>query len=151
MQSLQAQENLVHGFVERVSDGDTLRIRTAEGTVVVRLAGIDAPEKRQPFGRAASRDLAEICLGKQADADARKKDRYGRTVARLRCEGADPSSALLSEGLAWHYVKYAREQPQTEREADASAEIAAREKRLGLWAGAEAIPPWEFRKSAKRN
>lgn len=142
---------MVHGIAERVSDGDPLRIRTAEGTLVLRLAAIDAPEKRQHFGRAASRYFAEICPDNQADADVQKKARYGRTVARLRCEGVDTSSALLSEGLTWHYVKYAREQPQTTREADASAEIATKEKRLGMWAGAIAIPPWEFRKLAKRN
>lgn len=69
-------------------DGGTLRIKQADGTrATIRLAGIDAPEKAQPFGRAAGRRLAAICLGKRVGADARKIDRYGRTVARIRCDG----------------------------------------------------------------
>lgn len=64
---------MVHGIAERVSDGDTFKIRTAVGTVVLRLAAIEAPKARQPFGRAASRYFAKICLGNQADSDVRKE------------------------------------------------------------------------------
>ena len=46
------------GRVVRILDGDTVEIRTDTATPRIRLAGIDAPEKRQAFGDAAKRELA---------------------------------------------------------------------------------------------
>jgi hypothetical protein len=54
----------VEGFVQKVSDGDTVTLITRDGTKLrVRLYGIDAPEMRhekkpgQPFGETAKRAL----------------------------------------------------------------------------------------------
>lgn len=138
------------GIVERVKDGDTVRIRLPDGgRADLRLAGIDAPEKDQPFGRAAGRRLAALCLGRAADADRRDTDRYGRAVGRLLCEGADVGRVLISEGLAWHFVRYAKSQPAEERSGDSAAEAQAREESRGLWSDPDPAPPWEWRKSIR--
>jgi endonuclease YncB( thermonuclease family) len=57
--------------------------------------------------------------------------------------------ALLTMGLAWHYKKYATEQPEVEREQYSFAETEARGKRVGLWRDAEPVPPWEWRHREK--
>jgi endonuclease YncB( thermonuclease family) len=138
------------GTAERISDGDTMRIRSADGTrTTIRLAGIDAPEKDQPFGRASGRRLSAICLGKPVEAEVRATDRYGRTVARVRCDGEDVARTLLGDGLAWHYLKYARTQPADEARGDSEAEASARAEKRGLWADQEPVAPWTHRKERK--
>lgn len=138
------------GTAERITDGDTMRIRSADRTTTtIRLAGIDAPEKKQPYGRAAGRRFAALCLGKSVEADFRATDRYGRTVARVRCDGNDAGRTLIAEGLAWHYARYAKTQPREEARADAAAEAAARVSKLGLWDDPEPQAPWDFRKASR--
>jgi endonuclease YncB( thermonuclease family) len=134
------------GQVVRVLDGDTVEIRTDTATPRIRLAGIDAPEKRQAFGDAARQSLAGLCFGKTAEFHPRKTDKYGRTVATVECDGADAGLAMIRAGFAWHYKTYAKEQPQAERKAYANAEDEARAAGRGLWRDAEPIPPWEWRR-----
>lgn len=53
------------GKVVGVTDGDTIKILTPERhQVKVRLYGIDAPEKKQPYGTAAKRYLSDLIAGK---------------------------------------------------------------------------------------
>jgi endonuclease YncB( thermonuclease family) len=59
----------------------------------VRLADIDAPERRQqPYGTRSGQSLAELCHRKQASVHAREKDRYGRTVGYVICDGTDANA-----------------------------------------------------------
>jgi hypothetical protein len=52
----------------------------------------------------------------------------------------DVSESLVRNGLAWQYP----DGPQDPRITD--AERAARASRAGLWADAEPIPPWRWRR-----
>ena len=45
------------GQVIGVADGDTLDVRLESGMLRVRLHGVDAPERDQPWGKAAKRAL----------------------------------------------------------------------------------------------
>lgn len=137
---------MVSGVAERISDGDTLRLHEKDGQLrVIRLAGIDAPEKGQDFGHRASRRLAYLCLGKKVDADIRTKDKYGRTVARVRCDGQDVAHQLLLEGLAWHYKRFANTQPSQEALEDTHTQLEAQRKQIGLWSQTDPTPPWVWR------
>jgi endonuclease YncB( thermonuclease family) len=85
-------------FVIGIADGDTLTARCeAAGpgrtaNLVVRLAGIDAPEKRQPLGHRSQQHLAALCFQKRAEMHALDTDRYGRTVGAQRLGlWADPA------------------------------------------------------------
>lgn len=134
------------GRVVRVLDGDTVEIRTDTATPRIRLAGIDAPEKRQAFGESAKRELSRLCFDRVAYFQPRKTDRYGRTVATVECDGADAGLSMIRAGFAWHYKTYAKEQPQAERTAYANAEEEARSAGRGLWRDASPVPPWEWRR-----
>ena len=58
----------------------------------MRLAEIDAPEKVQPFGQRSRQQLADLCFNQEANIRETARDRFGRTVARVRCQGLDASA-----------------------------------------------------------
>ena len=128
-------------MVVGISDGDTLQARCAQQTLKVRLAEIDAPEKTQPFGFRSKTHLSDLCFKAQAEIRPQKIDRYGRTVARVRCNGVDASSEQTHAGMAWAYRKYLTDQNLLLVEADAKT------AKRGLWVDAAPVPPWEWRRS----
>jgi endonuclease YncB( thermonuclease family) len=80
------------GRVVHVVDGDTLDVLTGEKRVRVRLSEIDAPESRQGFGHRSRQSLIQVCGGEIAALDISGKDRNGRTIARVVCNGTDASA-----------------------------------------------------------
>ncbi|MBO9679535.1 MAG: thermonuclease family protein [Acidovorax sp.] len=148
-----------------ISDGDTLSARcpTEDAAhpylqVKVRLAGIDAPEKAQPYGARAKQALSDLTYLKQARLDCVKQDRYRRSVCNVWVAPAsapdgpqtlDAGLTMVTVGMAWWYRAYAKEQTPQARGQYAFAETEAKAKRAGLWADPEPIPPWEWRKSKK--
>jgi len=141
-----AAAEALRGRVVGVADGDTITVLAA-GTrrERVRLAGIDAPESKQAYGAAAKRHLSALVYGAEVTVEYDKRDRYGRVVGRVLRDGTDAGLALLASGHAWHYRRYAHEQPAAERAAYASAEREARAGRRGLWADPAPVAPWDWR------
>lgn len=145
------------GKVVAVADGDTITVLRDKEQVKIRLAGIDAPEKKQAFGNVAKQRMSDMVFGKEVRVDDRKKDKYGRTIGRVwvasaECQASDcpkaldAGMALLTMGLAWHYKKYEKEQFEEERGQYSFAEIEARGRKAGLWSDVEPVPPWEWRR-----
>lgn len=145
-----AQADTLVGKVVSVLDGDTVTVLTdAHHPVEIRVAGIDAPERRQAFGQAAKKAMSDCAFDKRASVDWRKLDRYGRTVGKLMVEGVDCGLRQIELGLAWHYKAYEREQSLADRSAYAAAESDAKSAQRGLWIDAQPTPPWVFRHSAE--
>jgi endonuclease YncB( thermonuclease family) len=128
-----------------VSDGDTLIVKDGDTATTIRLAEIDAPERTQPYSQVSRRNLEALCRRATAvEITPVDTDRYGRTVAHVRCDGVHVNWRQVEDGLAWCFTKYLK-QPET----CLPLESAAREAKRGLWREANPQPPWEFR-SAKR-
>ena len=131
------------GEVVGVTDGDTITLVDREKRQVkVRLAGIDAPEKRQPFGQKSKASLSELAYRKTVTVITGKTDRYGRVVGKLLADGQDVNLEQVRRGMAWHYKAYEREQSAVDRVAYAAAEDVGQEpeKRLVVDArGAAAV------------
>lgn len=130
-------------LVVGISDGDTMTLRCESQTVKVRLAEIDAPEKRQPWGTRSRQALATLCFEQRAELRSEKLDRYGRTVGRVSCAGRDASLEHVEAGMAWAYRRYLTDG------AIARAEDGARSAGRGLWQDAAPVPPWEWRASQR--
>ncbi len=144
---LVAGAETITGQVVGVSDGDTLTVLEAGNQQIkIRLAGIDAPEKRQPFGSRAKDALSEMVFNKQVVVESSKGDRYGRKVGKVRQDGTDVNLEQVKKGMAWHYTAYAQEQTSADRETYANAEAEARAQRRGLWRERTPSAPWEFRR-----
>jgi endonuclease YncB( thermonuclease family) len=136
------------GRVVGVIDGDTIDVLMPGFQVVrVRLAGIDAPERGQAFGTAAKAALSELVVARQVVVQWKKRDRYERLVGKVTVSGADANLAMLSRGMAWHYVRFEAEQERADRAAYAQAEREARVQRRGLWGDPKQVAPWDYRKS----
>lgn len=137
-------EAFVFCLVVAISDGDTLKVRCQGAPMqVIRLAEVDAPEKRQPFGERSRQHLAELCHEKPAEVRSRGKDRYGRIVARVECDGQDASAVQARAGMAWAFTRYLTD--PTIKTAEGEAKALGR----GLWADQAPVAPWEWRKARR--
>lgn len=127
------------GKVVGVTDGDTIKILTSERQQVkVRLYGIDAPEKKQPYGADAKRFLSDLVAGKNVRIEERGKDRYKRTLGIVYLKDNDINEILVLNGYAWAFTKYSKIYESQERQA--------RNKGLGLWQDKNPIKPEIWRK-----
>lgn len=125
--------------VERVIDGDTLKLSTGER---IRLAGIDAPERdqicKQGFftvacGQQAWQRLADIvALDPNVTCSPQSHDRYNRTIAVCSNRGGDLGRRMVAQGLALAYRRYST--------MYVDEEDAARREGLGIWAGTFETP-----------
>jgi endonuclease YncB( thermonuclease family) len=132
----------LRGRVVGIADGDTLTLLTDQREQVrIRLAEIDTPERRQPYGDRARQALAALTFGRAVEVEVVDTDRYGRTVGRVRAGAEDVNAELVRRGAAWVYRRYSRDPSLLRLEDDARA------ARRGLWAlpAAERVPPWEWR------
>lgn len=131
------------GTVVRVSDGDTVWLRTAEAArrpVRLRLDGLDAPERCQPGGPQARAALASRVLGRSVIVETRARDAYGRTIGQLRSDGADVGAWLVGQGHAWSHRFRGRPGPYD------ALEQQARAARRGVFADPAALEPRQFRR-----
>lgn len=159
MLSVSANAAQLFGKVIAVSDGDTLTLLDdTRSQHKVRLAGIDAPERRQPYGERAQQHLSTLAHGKHVLVAWHKRDRYGRLIGRVLaadCPRADCGYSVdvgleqIRAGLAWHYKQYQDEQVPEDRVRYAALERQARISRAGLWQEAAPVPPWDFRQGLR--
>lgn len=137
----------LQGRVVGVVDGDTVDVLVAEhDSYRIRLAGIDAPERAQPFGKVAKQAMSDLVMGRDVRVEYEKRDRYGRIVGVVMVGRTDAGLGLIQQGLAWHYKRYANEQTPQQRLDYDEAEISARAIRVGLWDAPNPMPPWAWRR-----
>ena len=128
----------------RIIDGDTfIAVDAKNNETKVRMAGIDAPETKQVYGKEATEYLTSLLHDtftlKQWDVD-----RYDRQIVTVLVDGTDINQLMVANGYAWAYdskngPSYAEDQAE------------AREERRGLWNEKSTLPPWYFRKISGHN
>lgn len=133
--------------VVSISNGDTFTaIDAQQRQVKIRLRGLDAPEKAQPFGQAARKSLGELLDGKIVRVDVAEvdRDRFDRIVARVWVDNVEVNRQQLARGMAWTTTEF---HPASN---DYNKEVAhAQREGAGLWADPAPVPPWEWRKAEK--
>lgn len=131
------------GQVVAILDGDTIDVLVDQRPVRVRMAQIDAPEKRQAFGTRSRQMLAGLVFQKTVRVAGAGHDRYGRVIGTIYVGNLNVNSQMVREGMAWVYRQYARDKTLFELEDQAKL------RNLGLWADPDPIAPWDYRR-AKR-
>lgn len=121
--------------VRKVIDGDTI---TVSGIGVVRLLGVDAPEKdssyrvREPFGDEATAFMRRLLEGQivRLEYDRDRKDQYDRTLAYVFLpDGTLANEAIIRAGLAEVYRRF----DVRLKARLLAAEREARRERRGMW------------------
>jgi endonuclease YncB( thermonuclease family) len=132
--------------VVAVKDGDSIVVVRGGSEQDVRIFGIDAPERGQPWSRRAREALSLRVFGKEVRINAVTTDRYGRTVGEVYADDVCVGCELLREGHAWVYRQY------TESKVLLGLEAEARAARRGLWSlpESEQVPPWEWRRGVRQ-
>lgn len=131
----------LNGKVIGVKDGDTIDILYNNKKLTIRLAHIDCPEKKQPYGQAAKKFLSDRCIGQTVTIQHHNEyDRSKRLIGEvISAPGENLNKALVKAGLAWHFKKYSTNQEY------AALEQAARKQRIGLWSEPNPVAPWDWR------
>ena len=132
----------LEGKVIGIVDGDTFTLITKDTIKIkIRLAGIDCPERGQPFANVAKIYLSNLIFSKNVFLKTVGFDRYGRTLAIVFIDAINVNESMLRDGMAWHYIEY------DDNIIWANLERMARINKWGLWVEGNAMPPWEWRKN----
>jgi micrococcal nuclease len=134
--------------VTRVVDGDTLVVRLGGRTEKVRLIGVDTPESVdprrpvEPFGKEASAFTRRLADGKsvllRGEAGTLDRDKYGRLLRYvLLPDGTLLNAEIVRQGYGFALTRY----PFARMDEFRALEREARDRGLGLWAGAAPRAP----------
>jgi micrococcal nuclease len=127
------------GRVVAVHDGDTITVVSADRSIRVRLHGIDAPEREQPFANASRHALEAQVAGREVRVLERGRDGYGRLLGRVYVGTTDVNMEQVRSGYAWVFRRFVSDP------ALVALETEARQARRGLWRDPRALPPWQWR------
>lgn len=131
--------NAWDGKVVTVTSGDTITVVKDGQPIDLGLAGVDCPEKDQPFGLEAKEFTLNLIANKNVKIWPAGTDRNGQVLAFIFASDKNLNRELLSAGLAWHYKAYSRD-PQL-----AKLEFNARSKKIGIWSQPNPTAPWDWR------
>ena len=138
--------------VVRVTDGDTIKAATDQIGIIIRLVGIDAPEKSrkknepgQPYSRKATKYLASLVLNKTITVQEYGTDRYGRILGVVFVNGTNANLEMVKAGLA---EVYRGKQPRYfNAKIYQGAEEEAQKAKRNMWSlGDKYISPREWRR-----
>lgn len=115
-------------FVTRVIDGDT--IETSEGDII-RLLGINAPEKNEYYYEEATEYLKTLVENKyvRLEGDQTNKDWYGRELRYLYIGNRFVNVLMLENGYARIYLL----KDKKYQNIFTYAEKKARDTQIGVW------------------
>ncbi|MCY4306384.1 MAG: thermonuclease family protein [Aestuariivita sp.] len=128
-----------------IIDGDGLRVNGYN----IRMAGLDAPEYDQPAqdlngkwfnqGKKVKSHLIQKIGGKTVEIQTHGRDKYGRVLGTVFCNGENINKWLVLRGFAT--AAYGRQYR--------AAEKWSQQKRLGMWELNQKYDPREWRQRVK--
>jgi len=119
------EPKLEEQIVTKITDGDTIKTQTQ----IIRLKGINTPEKSQPFYQEATDYLYKQVQNKTIQIETYGTDKYGRTLAHIFLNKKNINEQILAQGLATLYYY----EPDKHYKKLKQAEEQARQNQKGLW------------------
>ena len=129
------QESKSQVLITKVVDGDTVDVQIDNKKDVVRLIGINAPEKNQCFGKEATDKAKEILDSKkvslESDPTQGDRDKYHRLLRYVfLLDGTNFDELMIKEGYALEYTYHTAYKYQS---LFKSAQVEAQNNKRGLW------------------
>lgn len=116
--------------VVRVIDGDTFE---SSGGEIIRLIGINTPEKNDIFFEESKEHLENYILNKNVtlvkDYYSSNRDRNGRLLRYVYLENTDVNLKMISDGYAFAYLKYKFGKANNYRQEQLNANASGK----GIW------------------
>lgn len=145
------ESDTITAKVTKVTDGDTMHLLSDGKKIIIRLHGVDSPDKCQDQFQEAKVFATESLLGQTVTFIQTDTDRFERSVGELylSSEKTDLNAGvwfnklIVEKGYAWHWPKYSNS-PLLKR-----AQEQAKRSRVGVWQQANPMPPWEYRQTEK--
>ena len=139
--------------VAEVVKGDRAKVDLeASRKVLVRLAGIDAPElakdryhKGQPLAEQSRDYLLKLIQGKAVEMAIVGTDATKTPLVLLTLEGVLINAKVVEAGFAEVTTETSEPIPAKQRHAIENAELKAKKGRLGIWGLTNYVRPVEFR------
>ena len=128
----------IFAIVIGVISGDTIVVSVDGQERQIVLAGIDAPEQGQPYFEQARDSLADKIKDKKVFIQVFGKTKDGLDTAAVWLDKRSINAEMVAEGHAWYDPRH------PEYKTISTAQEKARKDKLGLWAGKQPTPPWEF-------
>ncbi|MCZ0756443.1 thermonuclease family protein [Anoxybacillus sp. J5B_2022] len=157
LSSCQSAPSKMPATVERVVDGDTLKVQIGKREETVRLLLVDTPESVhptkpvQPFGPEASQYVKKLLppgTKVELELDVRERDKYGRLLAYVWIGKKMLNELLLEKGYA--RVAYVFEPNTKYVDEFRRIQEEARKKRLNIWSIEDYATDHGFREEAVR-
>lgn len=133
----------INAKIIKVVDGDTIEVKTNDKEIIVRLFGIDAPEKDQSYGQMSQKFLNAIVLNKEVVLGMKDEDKYGRILAIVYLNDRDINQVMVANGYAWAYEYYS--------DLYVKDQQLAQSTKKGLWEEKDPIEPHKWRKQIRFN
>ncbi|MBF7067206.1 thermonuclease family protein [Campylobacter volucris] len=133
----------INAKIIKVIDGDTIEVKTNDKEIIVRLFGIDAPEKDQSYGQMSQKFLNAIVLNKEVVLSMKDEDKYGRILAIVYLNDRDVNQVMVANGYAWAYEHYS--------DLYVKDQQLAQSAKKGLWEEKDPIEPYKWRKQIRFN
>ncbi len=128
----------------KVKDGDTFDYLDCNGVIhTVRLAGIDTPEKGQPFANKAKEKLSSLLHSGKITLLRTGSGNHKRLAMEVFVDGIDVNLELVKSGFAWREPRFDKAGKYIQAETD------AKNAKIGLWSDPTSVAPWEYRASKK--
>ena len=140
--ALPGDSTILSGKVVDVAAGDLITVKVGREYIKVRLAEIDCPEPKQPFGNEARKFILRLAYNKKVTLKYEMTDLYNRVIADVVLQGGpNLNETLIEEGLAWHYKVRHQINPKL-----AHLEYQAWSMKMGLWMDPKPVAPWIYRR-----
>jgi micrococcal nuclease len=124
-----------------IIDGDTIKCLSEDKELIkIRLASIDAPESKQPYGQISKQNLSRMIFGKMVQVIFSSQDKYSRTIGTIYYQNKDINLEQVNHGYAWVFREFSKNPIYY------VAELNAKKHKLGLWQDKAPIYPSIWRK-----